>query len=145
MHAPISIINPKAKLYKRFTPERAYELTKPNAESTQEPADIDNTREIVYEDNIYRTFFSFRFEEADDQTDEDEDSDGIVAKGSHKTIKYNGKYKVKKNSPCEPDGGDIVAISGELWQVKSVQRIKHKSLINFATVYLTLEKSYELL
>ncbi len=135
MHAPISIINPKARLYKRFTPELSYYF---NASLSVNGKAAN--KEIIYEKNRYRNFFSFRYEEADDKTESDEATDGIIAGGSSMAIKYNGKYKRAKRSVDEPESGDLIAIGDEFWKIESVQRIKKKTLNNFATIYLTINK-----
>lgn len=135
MHAPISIINPKARLYKRFTPALMQIYGNTGSEK-ETPA----SREIIYEKNLYRTFFSFRYEEVNDRTENDETSDGVISTDSSMTIKYNGKFNYHKRSPYEPEVSDLIAIQKEIWRIEGVQRIKKKTLNNFATIYLTLSR-----
>lgn len=129
MHAPIhgSQINPPAKLYKRFTPT--------------ETVSSDGT-EITVENNRYRTFCSLRYVEATDRQDgEEQPINGLVSRSGYMTVKYNGKYKPEKDSPYEAETGDVLEIEEELWIVEDdVQRVRVKSLKNFATVYLPLKK-----
>jgi len=129
-HAPISgsQINPPAKLYKQFTPTETLTL---------------NGKDIVYENNYYRSFCSFAWVDATDrqQTDEQPIS-GLVAHADYMTVKLNGTFKPKQGDLREPTHGDLVMIDGELWIIEDgIQRIRHKSLINFAAVYLPLRKT----
>lgn len=124
-NAPIhgSQINPPAKLYKMFTPT--------------EEIETDNI--IVYQNNYYRHYTSFRYIEVSDMNMGDEQPiQGLISGVGYMTIKYNGKYKSDKT---EPDHGDIVKIGTELWIITdSIQKIRHKMLKNMAVVYLPLKK-----
>lgn len=128
-HTPIngSQINRPAKLYKRFTPTETMTL---------------NGTEIVYENNYYRSYASIPYVEATDMQQGDEQPlNGLITGADYMTVKYNGTYKPKCGDLREPDHGDILSIDNELWIVEDgIQRIRHKSMINFATVYLPIRR-----
>lgn len=135
MHAPIngSTVNPKAKLYKRFTVTEKSKLT--NGEERDNGV-------ITFENNYYSTQFAFRFVDTTDRQEGEYDPiSGLHTPNGYMTIKYNGKFKSNPESPCEPHGGDLLEIDGELWIIEEpIQRVRIKSLRNFATVYLSLRK-----
>lgn len=137
MHAPIngSTVNPKARLYKRFTVKEELE-----SNNTEEPESNNNV--IEFENNYYCTHFSFRFVDTTDRQEGEYDPiDGLHTPNGYMTIKYNGKYKAKPDSPYEPHGGDLLEIDGELWIIEEpIQKVRIKSLRNFATIYLSLRK-----
>lgn len=129
-HAPIygSQINAPAKLYKRFTPTgTALEMN----------GDI-----IPYEGNYYRWCANIPYIEATDKQLSDEHPiEGLIVDTGYLTIKYNGTYKPRPDDLREPCHGDIMALDGELWIIEDrVQRVRNKSLVNFATVYSPLRK-----
>ena len=128
-HTPIngSQINIPAKLYKRFTPT--------------ETVTLDGT-EIVYENNYYRSYASIPYIEATDKQQGDEQPlSGLVTGADYMTIKYNGTYKPRRGDLREPDHGDLLVIDKEMWVIEdTIQRVRVKSLVNFAVVYLPLRR-----
>lgn len=154
MHAPIhgSIINPRARLYKRITV--ATELSIPSASgaglAADKPADGNAPLKVTVKDiircenNYYRyAGFSFPFVEASDREDEEYSPlTGLQLPGGSMTIKFNGRYRPDPSDPCDPQEGDVLDIGGELWMIEgAVQRARIKSLRGRAVVYLTLRKA----
>lgn len=128
-HTPVngSQINIPAKLYKRFTPT--------------ETVTLDGT-EIEYENNYYRSYASIPYIEATDKQQGDEQPlSGLVTGADYMTIKYNGTYKPRRGDLREPDHGDLLVIDKEMWVIEdTIQRVRVKSLVNFAIVYLPLRR-----
>jgi hypothetical protein len=137
-HCPISgsQINGPAKLFKQFTPTETLTLDRPiSAGGWFE-------REIRQENNYYRACASIAWVDATERGQSDEQPiSGLTAHTGYMTIKYNGTYQPQLNDPKEPEHGDILEIDGERWIIEDgVQRVRNKSLINFAVVYLPLRK-----
>ena len=129
IHAPIygSQFNPPAKLYKRFT----------NDISIAVKGDI-----ITVQNNRYAYVDLFPWvEAAEEQEDEYQPINGLIVPKSHMTIKYNGLYKPDPKDIREPRVDDVLIIDGEIWMIESpIQRIRHRSLRNMATVILPLRR-----
>jgi hypothetical protein len=128
-HCPISgsQINPPAKLYKQFTPTETLTL---------------DGKEIEYENNYYRAHASIAWVDATEVGQaEEQPIEGFNVHTEYLTIKYNGTFRPKLNDLKEPSHGDILVIDGEPWIIEDgIQRVRNKSLVNFATVYLPLRK-----
>lgn len=129
-NAPIygSQINPRAKLYKRFT--AALDVT------------VSPTDTITIEDNRYACYYRFAWVEVDDMQQSDEQPlDGLPVNTERMTIKFHGRWKPERGAKDEPEIGDVLDIDGEYWIIEAgVQRVRKKSLINFATVFLPIRK-----
>lgn len=123
-----SQVNPRAKLYKRFTAELDVAI---------EPSKV-----ITIEDNRYACRYNFAWVEADDMQQSDEQPlSGLPINAERMTIKFYGRWKPEKGAKDEPEIGDILEISGEYWIIEAGgQRARKKSLVNFATVFLPLRK-----
>ena len=145
MHAPIqgSQINPPAKLYKRFT----YGLNT-NLGDDEHITDVDGVitiqdeNKIAYENNNYVCHFSFAWVEATDLQDSElQPLRGLIIESSNMTIKMNAPYIQKRGDVQKPENGDIVQIGDTYWIIQDgVQRYRHKTLRNLATVYLPLKQ-----
>lgn len=143
-HFPIngSQINQPAKLYKKFTPTENVTLNKEIPSEEEEGETTIESRTIIVENNYYRTYASIAYVEATDrQEGEEQPLRGLPSHSASMTIKYNGAYKPKRGSVYECEADDILLIDGELWIVEDgIQRVRHKSLVNFATVYVPIRR-----
>lgn len=127
-HAPIygSQVNQPAKLFKRFTPTENVEL---------------GNKVIAYENNLYKNFYNIKYVEATEQNSgEFQPIKGLQTPSGYMTIKFHGCYKAKPGDTNEPEVDDLIVIDDKLWQVDGVQKRRHTSLVNFATIYLSLKK-----
>jgi len=153
-------IYPEALIEQIFTPDKSaesYVLPGDFGEVTEITGDFgfltiknpdygkgnpDQSRTIIVENNYYRTYASIAYVEATDrQEGEEQPLRGLPSHSASMTIKYNGAYKPKRGSVYECEAGDILSIDGELWIVEDgIQRVRNKSLVNFATVYVPLRR-----
>ena len=147
MHAPIngSTINLPAKLYKRFMVNDGLNMTPKDIEPllcNSKPTSVSDIGVIQFEKNYYVYVRSFRYiESTDEQEGEFAPIEGLKARTAYKTIKYNGKYKVDPSCIDEPREGDILKLDGELWVIdEGIQRVRLKSMRNFATVFLPIQR-----
>ena len=123
-----SQVNPRAKIYKRFTPTENFKT--------------DDTV-MIFQKNYYRARGSIAWTEADDmQGGTEQPVGGLLVDNSSMTIKFYGSWKHVKDDPNEPDAGDILMIDDEAWIVEEsgAQRVCKKSMKNLATVYLPIRK-----
>ena len=104
--------------------------------------DTTQSRTIIVESNYYRTYASIAYVEATDkQEGEEQPLRGLPSHSANMTIKYNGEYKPKAGNLYECEADDLLSIDGELWIIEDgIQRVRNKSLINFATVYVPVRR-----
>lgn len=145
IHAPIygSQFNPPAKLYKRLTndiPVRIDADKIVQIEFNGRSVKVANDGIITVQNNRYVFVDTFRWALAMDRQEEEyQPINGLLVQNGHMTIKFNSAYQTKANDLREPRVGDILSIGGELWIIESpIQRIRHRSLRNLATVILPL-------
>lgn len=142
MHAPIqgSQLNPPAKLFKRFTFEKEVSLFTSSSNS-QNVLKVDDSK-IQYQQNNYVCYYEFAWVEATDMQDsETQPIKGLLIESSNMTIKTNTPYIQKRGDVKKPENGDIVKIGDTYWEIQDgVQRTRHKTLRNLATVYLPLKQ-----
>lgn len=139
MHAPIqgSQLNPPAKLFKRFTFKQEHEI-----DYDGKGLVVNSQDTITFENNRYVCHYSFAWVEATDlQESEIQPIRGLIVETANMTIKMNAPYIQRRGDVTKPETGDIVQIGSDFWVIQDgVQRTRHKTLRNLATVYLPLRQ-----
>lgn len=129
MYAPIngSQINPKAKLYKKYTVDQETLI---------------NANVITYQLNNYVCRSTFAWVESTGYNEEDyQPIRGLVTRTASMTIKMSAPYFKRLGNFKIPDIGDIVQLNGEYWMVEDgIQKERHKTLKDLATYYLPLTR-----
>ncbi len=127
-HAPIegSQFNPRAKIFRRFTPTETVSLT--------------DGETILYQNNYYKRIgLNLPYVKASNRTSAVfQPIPGAITPQAFMTIKYHGHSEY---NPNEPQPGDLLQIKAELWMVESgIEKEDLTYIRNMARVYLPLRK-----